>query len=103
MTHANSLPALTPIGEHSTPIWGMTNAERLRRLARAEGLLETVEQAGARPYVNLADVFDPVWLRKIDTPPGPAVLAVSNSVLVPLNGRFDPADLPEIGKAAVWE
>src|SRR3546814_1276197 len=65
MTHANSLPALTPIGENSTPIWGMTNAERLRRLARAEGLPETVEQAGARLYVNLAYVFDPVWLRHI--------------------------------------
>ena len=40
MTDAN-LPALSPIGENPTPIWGMTNTERLRRLARAEGLPET--------------------------------------------------------------
>ena len=39
-------PALTPIGENSTLLWGMTNAERLRRLARAEGLPESVGPTG---------------------------------------------------------
>src|SRR3546814_1404617 len=95
MTHANSLPALTPIGENSTPIWGMTNAERLRRLARAEGLPETVEQAGARLYVNLAYVFDPVWLRHIVTLPGTVVMEGGNLVMAHLTGGIAPADIAE--------
>src|SRR3546814_2847441 len=95
MTHANSLPAQTPIGENSTPIWGMTNAERLRRLARAEGLPETAEQAGARLYVNLAYVFDPVWLRHIVTLPGTVVMDGGNLVMAHLTGGMTPADIPE--------
>lgn len=43
-----AMPALTPIGDNPTLLWGMTNAERLRRLARAEGLPKTVPASGRR-------------------------------------------------------
>ena len=72
MTDAKPLPALTPIGDNPTLLWGMTNAERLRRLARAEGLPEAA--SGAQLYVNLDYVFDPVWLRHIVTLPGTVVM-----------------------------
>jgi hypothetical protein len=35
MTTASAPPALIAFGDNSTLLWGMTNAERLRRLARA--------------------------------------------------------------------
>src|SRR3546814_7455363 len=68
---------------------------RLRRLARAEGLPETAEQAGARLYVNLAYVFDPVWLRHIVTLPGTVVMDGGNLVMAHLTGGMTPADIPE--------
>src|SRR3546814_17302558 len=97
MTDAKSLPALTPIGENSTPLWGMTNAERLRRLARAEGLPET--SPTARLYVNLDYVFDPVWLRHILTLPGTVLMDGGDLVTEHLTGGMT----PEIGRATSRE
>ena len=50
MTDAKSLPALTPIGENPTLLWGMTNAERLRRMAKVPRRLRVPasEHANAR-------------------------------------------------------
>ncbi|BAV64495.1 CDP-alcohol phosphatidyltransferase family protein [Sphingobium cloacae] len=88
------LPALCLIGENATRLWGMTNAERLRRLARAEGLPEDAEaEAGERLYVNLAYVFDPVWLRHIRTQPGTVVTDGGELVLAHLTGGMTPGDL----------
>lgn len=93
MTEAKSLPALTPIGENSTLLWGMTNAERLRRLARAEGLPENVPASSAQLYVNLDFVFDPVWLRHILTLPGTVVMNGSDLVMAHLTGGMRPEDI----------
>ena len=41
MNEPTTLPALALIGDNSTLLWGTTNAERLRRMARAEGLPDT--------------------------------------------------------------
>ncbi|SBV33886.1 conserved membrane protein of unknown function [uncultured Sphingopyxis sp.] len=95
MTDAKPLPALTPIGENSTPIWGMTNAERLRRLARAEGLPEQGGASDARLYVNLDYVFDPVWLRHIVTLPGTVVMDGGNLVMAHLIGGLGPEDVAQ--------
>src|SRR3546814_1309100 len=73
----------------------MPNAEGLGRVARAEGLPETVGQAGARLYVNLAYVFDPVWLRHIVTLPGTVVMEGGNLVMAHLTGGIAPADIAE--------
>ena len=94
MTDAN-LPALTPIGENPTSIWGMTNAERLRRLARAEGLPETAGPSGAHIYANLAYVFDPVWLRHIVPLPGTIVMNGDELVLAHLVGGMRPEDIAQ--------
>lgn len=93
MTDAASRPALIPIGDNPTPIWGMSNAERLRRLARAEGLPETPDAAGGRLYVNLAYVFDPVWLRHIVTLPATVVMDGDALVMAHLVGGMTPDDI----------
>src|SRR3990167_634427 len=89
------LPALLLIGDNPTPLWGMTNAERLRRLARAEGLPETAGAAGAVLAVNLAYVFDPVWPRHILTLPGTVVMDGPDLVMAHLAGGMRPEDIAQ--------
>jgi phosphatidylglycerophosphate synthase len=95
MTDAKSLPALTPIGENPTLLWGMTNAERLRRLSRAEGLPDAPPASGARLYVSLDYVFDPVWLRHIVARPGTAVTDGGDLVMAHLTDGLRPEDMAE--------
>ncbi len=64
----------------------MTNAERLRRLARAEGLPETAPASGAELAVNLDYVFDPVWLRHMLTLPGAVLMDGDTLVMAHLTG-----------------
>ena len=45
------------LGENSTPIWGMTNAERCRRMAEKDG---KPLAPGHELVFNLAYVFDPM-------------------------------------------
>lgn len=92
MTDASFLPALSLIGNNPTLLWGMSNAERLRRLARAEGLPETASPSGARLFVNLDYVFDPVWLRHILTLPGTVLMDGSDLVMAHLTGGMTPQD-----------
>ena len=86
-------PALLLIGDNPTPLWGMTNAERLRRLARAEGLPETAGAAGALLAINLAYVFDPVWLRNIAALPGTVVMDGDELVMAHLVGGMRVDDI----------
>ncbi len=93
MSNAPSLPALSLIGENSTLLWGMTNAERLHRLARAEGLPEEAPSSGARLFVNLDYVFDPLWLRHILTQPNMVVTDGGDLVMAHLTGGIAPDGL----------
>ncbi|WP_375427380.1 CDP-alcohol phosphatidyltransferase family protein [uncultured Sphingomonas sp.] len=60
MTAASARPQLVPVGDNPTRIWGMTNAERVRRIARAQKL-DGVQEDGATLLANLAYAFDPNW------------------------------------------
>ncbi|MBL9065785.1 MAG: CDP-alcohol phosphatidyltransferase family protein [Sphingopyxis sp.] len=93
MSEPTTLPALVLIGDNPTLLWGMTNAERLRRMARAEGLPETPPPSGARLFVNLDYVFDPVWLRHIVTLPGTVVMDGDALVMAHLTGGLGPDDI----------
>ncbi|MBJ7440425.1 MAG: CDP-alcohol phosphatidyltransferase family protein [Sphingopyxis sp.] len=93
MSKPTTLPALSLIGDNSTLLWGMTNAERLRRLARAEGLPDTPPPSGAQLAVNLDYVFDPVWLRHILTRPGTVVMDGDALVMAHLTGGMRPDDV----------
>ncbi|MCU6455178.1 CDP-alcohol phosphatidyltransferase family protein [Sphingomonas sp. A2-49] len=61
-------PIVVPVGDNPTPIWGMTAAERLRRMAVARKLPFTDDIAtgdagqGGVLLANLRFAFDPAWL-----------------------------------------
>jgi phosphatidylglycerophosphate synthase len=93
MSEPTTLPALALIGDNPTLLWGMTNAERLRRMARAEGLPDTPPASGARLFANLDYVFDPVWLRHIVTLPGTVVMDGDALVMAHLTGGMTPDDI----------
>ena len=93
MSEPTTLPALALIGDNPTLLWGMTNAERLRRMARAEGLPDTPPASGAQLFVNLDYVFDPVWLRHIITLPGTVVMDGDALVMAHLTGGMTPDDI----------
>lgn len=60
---------IEPHGDNPTRIWGLTNAERVRRIAGQNGW--TVGPGdGAAIAVDLDYVFDPAWLRHIAARPG---------------------------------
>lgn len=67
---APARPSLSLMGQNPVRIWGITNAERVRRLARAEGLPDDGPPSSSRLYVNLDYAFDPIWLRHIARNPG---------------------------------
>jgi phosphatidylglycerophosphate synthase len=51
-------PRIEAVGENHVPIWGMTNAERIRRLASGSKL----DTDGDLLLANVNYVFDPNWL-----------------------------------------
>lgn len=96
MTQSHPLPAPSPIGDNSTLIWGMTNAERLRRLAKAEALPDTPPSTGARLFVNLDYAFDPAWLRHVMVRPDVAVVNGDDLVMAHLTAGATPQDMERL-------
>jgi len=103
MTTASAPPALIAFGDNSTLLWGMTNAERLRRLARAEGLPERTDATGAQLYANLAYVFDPLWLRHLLTLPDTMVVDGGEPVLAYLTGGRTPEAAAQDNRVRIIE
>ena len=61
------MTAVAPVGANATRLWGLTAEERLRRIARAQGL--EVRPDG-EVLVNLGYAFDPAWLKLVAARPG---------------------------------
>ena len=89
-------------GNNPTPIWGMTNAERVRRIARENGwtLGTGVGGTGDGPAVtvDLAYAFDPAWLRHIAKHSGSRLTLGGRDVLVNSTG-----DRPDEGEVFAAE
>ncbi|WP_271300312.1 CDP-alcohol phosphatidyltransferase family protein [Sphingomonas sp. CV7422] len=66
----STLPTVVPVGDNPTPIWGMSVAERLRRIVAARGLRIGEAGGGAVLLANLTFVFDPSWLPHLLARPG---------------------------------
>jgi phosphatidylglycerophosphate synthase len=65
------LPAVESVGDNPVRIWGMSNAERLRRMAAASGFaLADGQDGGPRVLSNAGFVYDPPWLRHAAATPG---------------------------------
>lgn len=61
----------TIIGENPVKLWGLTTAERTRRLALANKQVWAGRQAShADVVVNAGFVFDPLWYRHVSATPG---------------------------------
>jgi len=73
-------PVVVAIGENPTPIWGMTNAERIRRIASRQGL-PFGEKDGPRLLVDTGFVFDPPLLRHMAERPGSVLLQEGRPVI----------------------
>ena len=76
------LPALIPIGENETRIWGMDNHERLRRIAKARGM--PFDRAAASAPALLVDqgfVFDPSWIPYFAGRPGEVLTLGGKAVI----------------------
>ena len=61
--------AIESVGENPTPIWGLSNRERTRRIAASSGL-STEGSSATRVIVHDAYAWDPAWLRHVAANPG---------------------------------
>ncbi|WP_324749281.1 CDP-alcohol phosphatidyltransferase family protein [Sphingomonas sp. LY54] len=62
------MTTIAGVGANETKLWGLTAAERLGRIVRAQGLTP-VDHADAVVLANLAYVWDPTWLRFVAARP----------------------------------
>ncbi|MEA3064315.1 MAG: hypothetical protein QOJ27_754 [Sphingomonadales bacterium] len=72
------MTAVAPLGKNMTRLWGLSAEERLRRIARAQGL---EVRADGKVLVDLGYAFDPAWLRLVADRPGPTVTRDGVAVL----------------------
>ena len=96
-------PALTPVGSNPTLLWGMTNVERLRRIARAQGFADhaAADQDGPAILANMAFAFDPVWTAHLKTRPGTVVTRAGVPVLAYVRDRTERAQVEAAMRDAV--
>ena len=96
MTTATTRPVLVPVGDNPTRIWGMTNAERLRRIARAQKLDRPDAESGPVLLANTAYAFDPNWTTHLARLPDTLVTRDGVPILAHVT---DPAMRPVIERA----
>ena len=84
-------PSLSLIGVNDVLLWGMSNAERVRRLARAQGMTEDPDASDMRLHVNLSYAFDPMWLRHVLAQPGTVVMDGAALVMAHLPAAIEPS------------
>ena len=90
-------PTVVPVGDNPTPIWGMANRERLRRIAAARGLAIGDEGAGGAVLLaNLDHAFDPAWMAHLLRHPGTVLTRAGVPVLAHLPAA-DPAIMAAMG------
>lgn len=77
--------SLRTIGDNPTRLWGMTNAERVRRIALDQGFADDGETV---IVADLAYAFDPVWTRHLKDRPNTVVTRSGRPLLwhVPAQG-----------------
>lgn len=93
-------PALRLIGDNTTPIWGMSNAERVRRLAAKLAIAGRIAPGHALT-VNLAFAFDPSLVGEAIKRPGAALTIGGELVLGVLPVGTDPARLDGVEQLAL--
>ncbi|MDR7153712.1 phosphatidylglycerophosphate synthase [Sphingobium xenophagum] len=69
-TISTALGPIRMLGQNTTPIWGMANAERNRRMVESAAKNGSVLAAGHELVFNLTYAFDPLLLRLVLETPG---------------------------------
>ncbi|MEO7466406.1 MAG: CDP-alcohol phosphatidyltransferase family protein, partial [Sphingobium limneticum] len=69
-TITTTLGPVRLIGDNATPIWGMSNAERNRRMAESAAKNGSALAPGHELLFNLTYAFDPLLLRLVLETPG---------------------------------
>lgn len=88
---------VVPVGTNDTLLWGMTSAERLRRIVAAQNRPLGTAGEGPALLVDLGYAFDPAWLRIMAGQPGFAVTRGGVPVIAHVTrDRPDPAQLTPI-------
>ena len=78
-------PEVVPVGDNPVRLWGMTNAERVRRIACSSGLDGKRHGGTAILLANLAFAFDPAWMRHLAARPGSVLVRGGVPVLAHVN------------------
>jgi phosphatidylglycerophosphate synthase len=105
---AQQKPVLILVGDNATLLWGMTNRERIRRIAAAQDLALVDRAEGAHLRVDLGFAFDPLWLKYAVSHPSVAITRGGVPVIahVPAGGGVEsctqlPQETTEIENAAL--
>jgi phosphatidylglycerophosphate synthase len=98
----DNTPTIAPVGDNPTLLWGMTNRERIRRLAGKQKFSFEDAQASHLLLVSTDWAFDPTVLRFMAGEPGSALVSDGQIVMahVPASGRDVAARLMEEGGPA---
>ncbi|MEW9854691.1 CDP-alcohol phosphatidyltransferase family protein [Novosphingobium sp. M1R2S20] len=89
-------PSFASVGENDTRLWGLTAAERGRRIARAANLAPKDATSGPSVLANAAFAFDPAWLHYVAEQPG---LVLTSGGVPALGHARDPAEVQELAAA----
>ena len=86
---APDLPTITPVGDNATPLWGMSNAERVRRIAAARKLPFGDAGSGPALLANLSFAFDPAWVAHLAARPDTVLTSQGVPVLAHVTAERD--------------
>jgi phosphatidylglycerophosphate synthase len=84
------------LGDNKTPIWGMTNAERTRRMAQSAAKTGSTLAPGHELLSNLAYAFDPLLLRLVLETPGTLFAWGGTPIVGQVPQGVDPLTAPHV-------
>jgi phosphatidylglycerophosphate synthase len=86
------VPSLCVVGDNPVRLWGMTSAERIRRIAAQAGLAPSPPAPGGAELLVRADyAFDPQWLGFMRARPGTVLTLGGAPVMAHVAGGGDAA------------
>lgn len=95
-TLTTTLGPVRLIGDNATPIWGMTNAERSRRMAESAAKNGSTLAAGHELLFNLTYAFDPLLLRLALETPGTLFVWGNAPIVGQVRQGVDPMIAPHV-------
>ncbi|WP_019051672.1 CDP-alcohol phosphatidyltransferase family protein [Sphingobium xenophagum] len=95
-TLSTTLGPVRLIGDNATPIWGMTNAERSRRMAESAAKNGSTLAVGQELIFNLTYAFDPLLLRLALETPGTMFVWGDAPIVGQVPQGSDPLTAPHV-------